>query len=111
LAGYVSAKHGVIGLTRSAALDYADKNLRINAIAPGPILTERLAAAGVDAQRKAGLALPIRRIGRVEEVAQAVLWLCSGQASFITGTVLAIDGGMLAGMLPFSASTRPPADR
>ena len=111
LAGYVSAKHGVIGLTRSAALDYADRNLRVNAVAPGPILTERLEAAGVDAQRMAGLAMPMRRIGRTEEVAQAVVWLCSDQASFITGTVLAIDGGKLAGMAPFSAVARPSAAR
>jgi NAD(P)-dependent dehydrogenase (short-subunit alcohol dehydrogenase family) len=109
LAGYVSAKHGVIGLTRSAALDYADRNLRINAVAPGPILTERLEAAGVEAQRMAGLAMPMRRIGRTEEVAQAVVWLCSDQASFVSGTVLAIDGGKLAGMAPFSAVARPSA--
>jgi NAD(P)-dependent dehydrogenase (short-subunit alcohol dehydrogenase family) len=107
LAGYVSAKHGVIGLTRSAALDYADRNLRINAIAPGPILTERLEAAGEQAQRIAGQGTPMRRIGRTAEVAQAVVWLCSDQASFITGTVLAIDGGKLAGMAPFSGVARP----
>ena len=101
LAGYVSAKHGVIGLTRSAAIDYADRNLRINAIAPGPILTERLEAAGVEARRAAGQSLPMHRIGRPEEVARAVAWLCSDQASFITGTVLAIDGCMLAGVAPF----------
>lgn len=111
LAGYVSAKHGVIGLTRSAALDYADHNLRINAVAPGPILTERLEAAGVEAQRMAGMAMPMRRIGRTEEVARAVVWLCSDQASYITGTVLPIDGGKLAGMAPFSAVTRPSAGR
>src|SRR5207244_4038023 len=93
LAGYVAAKHGVIGLTRVAALDYADRNLRVNAVAPGPILTERLAAAGADAQRMAGRAMPMQRIGHTEEVARAVVWLCSDQASFITGTVLAIDGG------------------
>jgi NAD(P)-dependent dehydrogenase (short-subunit alcohol dehydrogenase family) len=107
LAGYVSAKHGVIGLTRSAALDYADRNLRINAIAPGPILTEHLEAAGEEYQRRAGMALPMQRIGHTEEIAQAVVWLCSNQASFITGTVLAIDGGKLAGMAPFRAVARP----
>jgi NAD(P)-dependent dehydrogenase (short-subunit alcohol dehydrogenase family) len=111
LAGYVSAKHGVIGLTRSAALDYADRNLRVNAVAPGPILTERLAAAGADAQRMAGLAMPMKRIGRAEEVARAVVWLCSDQASFITGAVLAIDGGKLAGAAPFRAVATPSAAR
>lgn len=109
LAGYVSAKHGVIGLTRSAALDYANQNVRINAVAPGPILTDRLEAAGPQAQQKAGMALPMRRIGRPEEVAQAVVWLCSDQASFITGAVLALDGGKLAGVAPFSAGS-PPAN-
>ena len=78
---------------------------------PGPILTERLEAAGADAQRLAGLAMPMRRIGRAEEVAQAVVWLCSDRASFITGAVLSIDGGKLAGMAPFSAGARPPAAR
>lgn len=109
IAGYVAAKHGVIGLTRSAALDYADRNLRINAIAPGPILTDRLQAAGEAAQQMAGMAMPMRRIGRTDEVARAVVWLCSDQASFITGTVLAIDGGKLSGMAPFNASARPSA--
>ena len=109
LAGYVSAKHGVIGLTRSAALDYADQNVRINAVAPGPILTERLTAAGAEAQRMAGRAMPMQRIGRPEEVAQAVVWLCSDMASFITGSVLSIDGGKLAGMAPFSVVARSSA--
>jgi NAD(P)-dependent dehydrogenase (short-subunit alcohol dehydrogenase family) len=111
LAGYVAAKHGVIGLTRSAALDYAARHLRVNAVAPGPILTDRLAAAGAEAQRMAALAMPVQRIGRPEEVAQAVVWLCSDQASFITGTVLAIDGGKLAGMAPFGGPPRPTGPR
>jgi NAD(P)-dependent dehydrogenase (short-subunit alcohol dehydrogenase family) len=102
LAGYVSSKHGVIGLTKSAALDYAEQGIRVNAVAPGPILTDRLEQAGEDAQRQAGLAMPMRRIGRPEEVASAVAFLCSDRASFITGATLAIDGGKLAGMAPFS---------
>src|SRR5881396_1588273 len=104
LAGYVAAKHGVIGLTKVAALDYAAQGVRVNAIAPGPILTERLEAAGEDAQRKAGLAMPMRRIGQPIDVASAAVWLCSDQASFVTGTTLIIDGGKLAGVPPF---TRP----
>jgi NAD(P)-dependent dehydrogenase (short-subunit alcohol dehydrogenase family) len=102
LAGYVSSKHGVIGLTKSAALDYAERGIRINAVAPGPILTDRLEQAGEEAQRQAGLAMPMRRVGKPEEVASAVVWLCSDAASFITGTTLAIDGGKLAGIAPFS---------
>jgi NAD(P)-dependent dehydrogenase (short-subunit alcohol dehydrogenase family) len=97
LAAYVATKHGVVGLSKVAALDYA-------ALAPGPILTDRLAQAGEGAQRKAGLAMPMRRIGRPEEVAAAVVWLCSDEASFITGVTLPIDGGKLAGAAPFRAS-------
>jgi NAD(P)-dependent dehydrogenase (short-subunit alcohol dehydrogenase family) len=108
LAGYVSAKHGVVGLTKTAALDYADRNLRVNALAPGPILTDNLERAGEDAQRLAALAMPMRRIGRPEEVAAAVLWLCSDQAAFITGATLPIDGGKLAGAAPFRITQRQP---
>lgn len=106
LAGYVAAKHGVIGLTNVAALDYAERGVRVNAIAPGPILPERLEAAGEEAQRKASLAMPMRRIGQPSEVASAAVWLCSDQASFVTGATLLIDGGMLAGTPPFSALQR-----
>jgi NAD(P)-dependent dehydrogenase (short-subunit alcohol dehydrogenase family) len=108
LAGYVSAKHGVIGLTKTAALDYADRNLRVNALAPGPILTDNLKRAGEDAQRLAALAMPMRRIGRPEEVAAAVVWLCSDQAAFITGATLPIDGGKLAAAAPFPITQRQP---
>lgn len=104
LAGYVSAKHGVIGLTKVAALDYAAHGIRVNAVAPGPILTERLAQAGEEMQRRAGLAMPMRRIGRTDEVASAVVWLCSDAASYITGATLPIDGGKLSGNAPFSAT-------
>jgi NAD(P)-dependent dehydrogenase (short-subunit alcohol dehydrogenase family) len=103
LAGYVSAKHGVIGLTKTAALDYASRGVRVNAVAPGPILTENLERAGPEMQERAGLAMPMRRIGQPDEVAHAVVWLCSEQASFTTGVTLPIDGGKLAGMAPFSA--------
>lgn len=103
LAGYVSSKHALIGLTKTAALDYAERGIRVNAIAPGSILTDRLARAGAEAQRQAGHAMPMRRIGSPEEVADAVVWLCSEQASFVTGAVLSVDGGKLAGTPPLSA--------
>jgi NAD(P)-dependent dehydrogenase (short-subunit alcohol dehydrogenase family) len=105
LAGYVSSKHGVIGLTKSAALDYAERGVRVNALAPGPILTDQLAAAGEAVQRQAGMAMPMRRIGTPDEVAAAVVWLCSPASSYITGATLPIDGGKLAGMAPFSQGT------
>ncbi|KSV90754.1 SDR family NAD(P)-dependent oxidoreductase [Sinorhizobium sp. GL28] len=97
LSAYVSAKAGIIGLTKAAALDYADQGIRINVVAPGPILTHHLEAAGAEIQRHAALSTPMRRLGRVEEVAASVLWLCSDEASYITGVVLPIDGGMTAG--------------
>jgi NAD(P)-dependent dehydrogenase (short-subunit alcohol dehydrogenase family) len=96
-AGYTAAKHGVVGLTKVAALDYAARGIRVNAIAPGPILTERLEEAGEEWQRQAGQELPMQRIGRTAEVAAAAVWLCSDQAAFITGTTMTIDGGKLAG--------------
>jgi NAD(P)-dependent dehydrogenase (short-subunit alcohol dehydrogenase family) len=109
LAGYVSAKHGVIGLTKTAALEYANQNIRVNAVAPGPILTENLERAGPEMQRRAGLAMPMHRVGQPVEVARAVLWLCSDQASYTTGATLPIEGGKLAGMAPFAELAGPPA--
>jgi NAD(P)-dependent dehydrogenase (short-subunit alcohol dehydrogenase family) len=101
LAGYVSSKHGVIGLTKVAALDYAAQGIRVNAVAPGPILTHHLERAGKEAQRQVGLAVPMGRIGQSDEVASVVVWLCSEVASYITGAALPIDGGKLAGIAPF----------
>jgi len=100
LAAYVAGKAGIIGLTKVAALDYADQGVRVNVVAPGPILTHHLQAAGPEAQRLAGLSTPMRRTGTVAEVARAVLWLCSEQPSFITGIVLPVDGGQSAGNKP-----------
>ena len=100
LAAYVAGKAGIIGLTKVAALDYADAGIRVNVVAPGPILTHNLEAAGAEAQRLAGLATPMRRVGTVSEVAQVVLWLCSEQAAFVTGAVVPIDGGQSAGNKP-----------
>jgi NAD(P)-dependent dehydrogenase (short-subunit alcohol dehydrogenase family) len=100
LAAYVAGKAGIIGLTKVAALDYADQGIRVNVVAPGPILTYHLEAAGPQAQRLAGLSTPMRRTGTAEEVARTVLWLCSAESSFITGAVIPIDGGQMAGNKP-----------
>src|SRR5215468_10184271 len=100
LAAYVAGKAGIIGLTKVAALDYADQGIRVNVVAPGPILTYHLEAAGPEAQRLAGLSTPMRRTGQAAEVAQTVLWLCSPASSFITGSVIPIDGGQSAGSKP-----------
>lgn len=100
LAAYVAGKAAIVGLTRVAALDYADQGIRVNVVAPGPILTHHLEAAGVEAQRRAGRSTPMGRVGTVTEVADAVVWLCSDQASFVTGATIPLDGGQLAGNKP-----------
>jgi NAD(P)-dependent dehydrogenase (short-subunit alcohol dehydrogenase family) len=95
---YCAAKHGVIGLTKSAAVAYAPQNIRINAICPGPIFTKMWQSthSGTDEQKKVAEGVPMRRIGQPEEVANVVLFLCSDEASYVTGVTLPIDGGMLA---------------
>jgi NAD(P)-dependent dehydrogenase (short-subunit alcohol dehydrogenase family) len=100
LAAYVTGKAGIIALTRTAALDYADRGVRVNAVAPGPILTDHLERAGAEAQRLAGEGVPMRRVGRSQEVADVVVWLCSSQSSYVTGVTVPIDGGQLAGYKP-----------
>src|SRR5256885_1687894 len=75
LTAYVAGKAGIIGLTKVAALDYADQGIRVNVVAPGPILTHHLDAAGPDAQEQAAQSTPMRRVGQAQEVADAVLWL------------------------------------
>ncbi len=95
IAGYVAGKHAVIGLTKAAAMDYAKQNIRVNAVAPGPILTER--TAGAITSNQAMFAVPVGRIGNREEVASVVVWLCSELSSFVTGAVIPIDGGRTAG--------------
>lgn len=93
---YSASKHGVVGLTRSAALEYATKGIRVNAVCPGftdtPMVSDMNAANPkmVEATIKA---IPMRRLGTPEEVAQAVLWLCSDASSFVNGHALAVDGG------------------
>lgn len=93
---YMTAKHAVSGMTKVAALEYAARGIRVNAVAPGPILTPLLLRGWKNDPDKASGRVPMRRIGRPEEVAHAVVWLCSDKASFITGHILPIDGGMLA---------------
>jgi len=102
LADYVATKWGLEGLTRVAALDYAAEGIRVNAIAPGPILTDGLAAVGPEAQEAAAKAMPMQRIGQPEEVAAAALWLSSDESAFVTGTTVIIDGGELAGVGNFA---------
>jgi len=95
-AGYAAAKHGVIGLTQTAALEYSAQNIRINAVGPGFIETPLL--NGLDAEMKKQLVTlhPIGRLGKSEEVAELILWLSSDKSSFVTGSYYPVDGGYLA---------------
>ena len=96
---YSAAKHGVLGLTKSAAVQYAAQGIRINAVCPGWILTpptEDAIARDPQAEGRMLQHQPIGRLGRADEVAQAVIWLCSDAASLVTGTALDVDGGYLA---------------
>jgi NAD(P)-dependent dehydrogenase (short-subunit alcohol dehydrogenase family) len=97
MAGYAAGKHAIIGLTQTAALDYGSQGIRVNAIAPGPILTHNLARADDAARVRIADRLPLHRLGRPEEVAATAVWLCTDQASFINGATIPIDGGKLAG--------------
>jgi NAD(P)-dependent dehydrogenase (short-subunit alcohol dehydrogenase family) len=94
---YVASKFAVVGLTRSVALDYARANIRVNAVCPGATLTPNLlSVTGGDAHALDGT-MPMGRLGTPEEVARAIVWLMSDQASYCTGSVLSVDGGMFAG--------------
>lgn len=100
LPAYCASKHGVVGLTRAAALEYAEKNIRINAVCPGVIGTEMIERiTGGDPETKEEFRgyEPVGRMGKPEEIAQAALWLCSDRSSFVTGEALAVDGGFAAG--------------
>src|SRR5665213_4568930 len=93
---YTAAKHGVLGLTKAAALDYAAQNIRINAVCPGYIETpmmERFTGGTAEGRAKVVAEEPVGRMGKPEEIAEAVVWLCSDAAAFVVGHAMVIDGG------------------
>ncbi|MGH7763728.1 MAG: SDR family NAD(P)-dependent oxidoreductase [Candidatus Dormibacteraceae bacterium] len=94
MGSYSAAKHGVVGLSLTAALDYGRRNIRVNAIAPGPIATDDLPD---QAREHIAQFVPMGKLGTPEQVAWTAAWLCSDQAAFVHGAVLAVDGGRLAG--------------
>ena len=91
-----ASKHAVNGLTKSVALEYAKQNVRVNAVAPGPIETRMYRDFAVTPEVRQMLEGPMGRIGQPEEIANTVVWLCSDDASFITGQILPVDGGYTA---------------
>ena len=96
---YVAAKHGVAGLTKTAALEFAQKGIRVNAVCPGFIRTpmvERVLDKGTFSEEQIFAAEPMHRMGKPEEIAEAVLWLCSDASSFVTGLPMPVDGGYVA---------------
>jgi NAD(P)-dependent dehydrogenase (short-subunit alcohol dehydrogenase family) len=98
---YSASKHAVVGMTKSAGLEYAKKGIRVNAACPvftiTPMVTDMFDLLGDDMKGKMEAAIPMKRFGQPEEIAEAIVWLCSDAASFITAHALPIDGGMMAG--------------
>lgn len=95
LSPYIASKHGVVGLTKTAALDYADQGIRINSVAPGPVRTAAFATLPEERIKEEENKVPLKRLGEPEDIAEAVSFLLSDAASFITGVVLPVDGGSL----------------
>jgi NAD(P)-dependent dehydrogenase (short-subunit alcohol dehydrogenase family) len=96
---YCAAKHGVVGITKTAALEYANKNIRVNAVCPGSTMTPMM-RRGLDRDPRLEAAYkkshPLGRLGTPEEIGEAVMWMCSDEASFVTGLALPVDGGYTA---------------
>jgi NAD(P)-dependent dehydrogenase (short-subunit alcohol dehydrogenase family) len=99
LSAYVAAKHGVVGLTKTAALEYAKQGIRVNAVCPGGVdtpMVKRVFSNNPQFAEAAASAEPVGRLAQPAEIGEAVVWLCSDAASFVTGLPMAVDGGMVA---------------
>ncbi len=96
LSAYTASKHGILGLTKNAAVEYADQGIRVNAVCPGAIMTPLMSGQPPERQREILAPQAMTRFGEPEEVAAAVVWLCSEEASFITGVALPVDAGSVA---------------
>jgi NAD(P)-dependent dehydrogenase (short-subunit alcohol dehydrogenase family) len=99
LPAYVVSKHGIVGLTKTAALEYARQGIRVNAVCPGVIKTamvDRTTGKDKTVEKKYEDMEPVGRMGQPDEVAEAIIWLCSDAASFVTGQAIAVDGGWIA---------------
>jgi NAD(P)-dependent dehydrogenase (short-subunit alcohol dehydrogenase family) len=96
LSAYAASKHGILGLTKNAAVEYADEGIRVNAVCPGAIMTPLMSDLPPERQREILAPQAMTRAGEPDEVAAAVVWLCSAQASFITGAALPVDAGSVA---------------
>ncbi len=99
LPAYVASKHGVVGLTRAVALEYAQRGVRVNAVCPGSVRTPMLASfvgGDGDALEQMGRTAPVGRLAEPTEIAAAIAWLCSSEASYVTGHALSVDGGVMA---------------
>ena len=99
MSAYVAAKHGVVGLTKTAALEYAKAGIRVNAVCPGGVdtpMVQRVFSSNPQFAEAAASAEPVGRLAQPAEIGEAVVWLCSDAASFVTGLPMAVDGGMVA---------------
>jgi NAD(P)-dependent dehydrogenase (short-subunit alcohol dehydrogenase family) len=96
LSAYTASKHGIVGLTKNAAVEYADDGIRVNAVCPGAIMTPLMSNESPERQREILAPQAMTRFGEPAEVAAAVVWLCSDQASFVTGTAMPVDAGSVA---------------
>jgi NAD(P)-dependent dehydrogenase (short-subunit alcohol dehydrogenase family) len=97
LSAYTASKHGIIGLTKNAAIEYAESGIRVNAVCPGAIMTPLMTGISPERQREILRPQAMKRPGQPEEVAAVVSWLCSDEASFVTGVAMPVDAGSVAG--------------